>query len=180
MLLVSKVHPQYVGWKTYLWSTMTQLDFKNLLVLHVHKERTDTLQLPACLNEFVSGSENRSSLFGTFWVIFSSMFQCLTCISLRNEIGVWEATRSCLSLSNFQIFFWGSMPPRLWHAKPDRFFLLLPTALCGTPDFTSIQEDMLPLTTTLCSLFDKMFQSQISRSPHIPMASSFRSSVVLV
>ena len=52
--------------KTYLRSTMTQLHFNNLLVLHVHKERTDTLQLTACLNEFVSGSEHRSSLFGTF------------------------------------------------------------------------------------------------------------------
>ena len=116
-LHVWDIHPM----KTYLCSTITQLRFNTLLLLLVHKERTDTLQLTACLNEFVSGSENRSSLFGTFWVIFSSMFHCLTCISLWNEIGVWEATRSCLSLSNFQIFFWGSMPPRLWHAKQDRF-----------------------------------------------------------
>ena len=34
--------------KTYLWSTMTQLRFNNLLVLHVHKERTDSLQLTDC------------------------------------------------------------------------------------------------------------------------------------
>ena len=52
--------------KTYLRSTMTQHCFNNPFVLHVHKERTDTIQLTACLNEFVCGSEHRYSLFGTF------------------------------------------------------------------------------------------------------------------
>ena len=56
--------------KTYLRSTVTQLHFNNLLVLHVHTERTVILQLTASLNEFVSGSKHRSSLFGTFWIIF--------------------------------------------------------------------------------------------------------------
>ena len=47
------------GVKTYLRSTMTQLC---LLVLHVHtEERTDTLQLTACLNDFVSGGKHRPS-----------------------------------------------------------------------------------------------------------------------
>ena len=80
--------------KIYLRSTMTQLHFNNLLVLLVYKERTDTLQLTACLNDFVSGSGHMrislfhirnilSSLFWTFWVIFSCMFQCLTSISLK-------------------------------------------------------------------------------------------------
>ena len=35
---------------------------------------TTSQQLTACLNEFVSGSEHRSSLFGTFWVVFSCTF----------------------------------------------------------------------------------------------------------
>ena len=69
-LLVGKVHLQYEGRKTYLWSTMTQLRFKNLLVLHVHKERTDTLQLTACLNDCVWKQKQifivPYSLFGTF------------------------------------------------------------------------------------------------------------------
>ena len=45
--------------KTYLRSTMTQLRLNNLLVLHIHKEMTDNLDLTACLNDFVSGSEHR-------------------------------------------------------------------------------------------------------------------------
>ena len=35
---------------------------------------TTSQQLTACLNEFVSRSEHRSSLFGTFWVVFSCTF----------------------------------------------------------------------------------------------------------
>ena len=65
--------------KIYLRSTMTQLLFR-LLVLHVHKERTDTLQVTACLNEFVTGSGHRSSLFGTSWVILRV---CFSVISLK-------------------------------------------------------------------------------------------------
>ena len=37
--------------KNYLKSTMSDVRFNILLILHVHKERTDYLQLPACLNE---------------------------------------------------------------------------------------------------------------------------------
>ena len=41
--------------KTYLRSTtMSQIRFNNLLVLHVHKDKTDNLNLVNCLNEFVS------------------------------------------------------------------------------------------------------------------------------
>ena len=52
--------------KTYLISTMSQLRFNNLIVLHIHKEKTDNLDLTACLNEFVSGNEHRLSVFGKF------------------------------------------------------------------------------------------------------------------
>lgn len=52
--------------KTYLRSTMSQVRFNNLLVLHIHKDRTDELHLETCLNEFVSGSEHRTHLFGKF------------------------------------------------------------------------------------------------------------------
>ncbi len=57
---------------------MTQLRFNNLLVLHVHKDRTNSLQLTACLNEFVSGSEHRSSL----WKILSFYFSRIYVVKL--------------------------------------------------------------------------------------------------
>ena len=52
--------------KTYLRSTMSQLRLNNLLVLHAHKDKTDDLSIPSCLNEFVKGSEHRMSVFGDF------------------------------------------------------------------------------------------------------------------
>ena len=50
--------------KTYLRSTMSQMRFNNLLVLHVHKDKTDNLNLVDCLNEFVSLNDHRFSVFG--------------------------------------------------------------------------------------------------------------------
>ena len=52
--------------KTYLRSTMTQSRLNHLMVLHIHRELTDKLNLTAVANDFVSGSEHRSTLFGTF------------------------------------------------------------------------------------------------------------------
>ena len=49
--------------KTYLRSTMSQSRLNNLMVLHVHKQRTDKLNLKACVNEFVSGNEHSSKTF---------------------------------------------------------------------------------------------------------------------
>ena len=49
--------------KTYLRTTIR---LNNLLVLHVHKDRCDSLVLAVCLNQFVSDSEHRLSLFGKF------------------------------------------------------------------------------------------------------------------
>ena len=49
--------------KTYLRSTMTQQRLNNLMVIHVHKDKTANLDLKLCLNDFISGSEHRSSLF---------------------------------------------------------------------------------------------------------------------
>ena len=50
----------------YLCSIMTQARFNHLMILHCHKESTDSLQLDTCLQEFVSGSEHRASVFGKF------------------------------------------------------------------------------------------------------------------
>ena len=52
--------------KTYLITTMGQSRLNHLMILHIHKERTDKLSLESCLNEFVAGSEHRLSLFGHF------------------------------------------------------------------------------------------------------------------
>jgi hypothetical protein len=52
--------------KTYLRSTMSQARLNNLLLLHTHKQRTDALDIPSCLNLFVQGSEHRQQVFGKF------------------------------------------------------------------------------------------------------------------
>ena len=52
--------------KNYLQSTMNQIRVNNIMVLHVHKERTDNLDLIEIAREFVRGSENRLSIFGSF------------------------------------------------------------------------------------------------------------------
>ncbi|KAL5517850.1 hypothetical protein EMCRGX_G003479 [Ephydatia muelleri] len=52
--------------KTYLRTTMCDTRLNNLLVLHVHKDRCDSLVLAVCLNQFVSDSEHRLSLSGKF------------------------------------------------------------------------------------------------------------------
>ena len=52
--------------KTYLRATVTQQRLNHLLVLHTHKERTDELNLPSCLREFVSIREHRADVFGKF------------------------------------------------------------------------------------------------------------------
>ena len=52
--------------KDYLRATMKQERLNNLLVLHVHKECTDSLDLKEVANDFVSGSDHRIRVFGTF------------------------------------------------------------------------------------------------------------------
>ena len=52
--------------KNYLRGTMTQQRLNNLMVLHVHKDITDSLKLQDIANEFVGNSEHRLKIFGTF------------------------------------------------------------------------------------------------------------------
>ena len=52
--------------KSYLQSTMNQERLNSLMILHVHKDQTDTLDLPSIANEFVSKSERRTHVFGKF------------------------------------------------------------------------------------------------------------------
>ena len=52
--------------KTYLRTKMSQKRLNHLLILNVHKERTDTLDLKDTLNSFVKGSQHRAGCFLCF------------------------------------------------------------------------------------------------------------------
>jgi len=45
---------------------MTQSCLNNLLILHCHKDRTDSLSLSECLQEFLDCRDRRSDVFGKF------------------------------------------------------------------------------------------------------------------
>ena len=45
---------------------MTQMRLNNIMILHAHKERTDALSIPSCLNEFVALNDHRLDVFGKF------------------------------------------------------------------------------------------------------------------
>ena len=55
--------------KTFLRSTMTQGRLTHWMILHVHKETTDIMNLETVANEFVSDMEHRVSIFAKFWMI---------------------------------------------------------------------------------------------------------------
>ena len=50
--------------KSYLRSTMSQQRLNHLMLLHVHKDRTNGLDLVDVANDFIFGSEHRKNLFG--------------------------------------------------------------------------------------------------------------------
>ena len=52
--------------KSYLRSTMNQDRLTHLMVLHIHKELTDKLDLISIANDFVAGDTHRLTGFGTF------------------------------------------------------------------------------------------------------------------
>ena len=51
--------------KTYLRATMTQQHLNHLMILHVHKNLTDDLDLVAVANNFIDGSDHRKHYFGS-------------------------------------------------------------------------------------------------------------------
>ena len=51
--------------KMYLRATMSQQRLNHLMLLHVHKSRTDSLSLVDVANNFISGHDHRKNLFGT-------------------------------------------------------------------------------------------------------------------
>ena len=52
--------------KSYLRSTMLQERLNYLMLLHVHKDRTDMLCLKSAVNDFVGDSVHRSNIFGKY------------------------------------------------------------------------------------------------------------------
>ena len=52
--------------KSYLRNTMGQKRLNTLMVLHVHKDLTDKLNLKDVANEFVGAAECRLSMYGKF------------------------------------------------------------------------------------------------------------------
>ena len=52
--------------KTYLRSSMSQMRMNNLMVLHIHKQNLDQVNMVEVANDFVTGSEHRLTLFGRF------------------------------------------------------------------------------------------------------------------
>ena len=50
---------------SFLAKGMTQ-SRNHLLILHCHKDRTDSLSLTKCLQEFVDCRERRTDVFGKF------------------------------------------------------------------------------------------------------------------
>ena len=52
--------------KSYLRSTMKQERLNSLMTIHVHKDKTDKLELRAIGNEFVAANAQRTNIFGTF------------------------------------------------------------------------------------------------------------------
>ena len=53
---------------TYLRATMTEKRLNNCLLLHVHKDVTDSLNITAIAEEFVSTNDERKKYFGSFAV----------------------------------------------------------------------------------------------------------------
>ena len=53
---------------TYLRATMTEERLNNCLMLHVHKDVTDSLSITVIAEEFVSTNEDRKKHFGPFVV----------------------------------------------------------------------------------------------------------------
>ena len=51
--------------KNSLQSTMSQQSLNHLMVLYVHKDYTDRLNLVEAANDFIAGNEHRRQVFGT-------------------------------------------------------------------------------------------------------------------
>ena len=51
---------------TYLRTRMTEERLNNYLLMHIHKNLADTLNIKDIAEEFISGNVERKTYFGTF------------------------------------------------------------------------------------------------------------------
>jgi len=67
--------------KSYLQSTMTQLGLNSTMMLHVHNDLTDELNLIEVANDFVTNKwEQKSKVFGLFQQNeFQNLTICISC-----------------------------------------------------------------------------------------------------
>ena len=86
--------------KNYLRSTMTQQRLNNLMVLHVHKDITDQIELKAVATEFVADSEHRLNIFENLSNLYSHVlvlyFDGTACM-YKNSV-TETMTTNCLRL----------------------------------------------------------------------------------
>ena len=52
--------------KTYFRATTKEKRLNHLMILHVHKDRTDKIDLVDAANQFVEWKDNRVHIFGKF------------------------------------------------------------------------------------------------------------------
>ena len=52
--------------KTFLWLSMLQPRLNHCMILHVHKEKTDEIDLIKVAQEFIAANDRRKTFFGTF------------------------------------------------------------------------------------------------------------------
>jgi len=99
--------------KTYLRSTMRQDRLNYLMILHVHKERTDALDLKEVANEFVG-----LNIDIAYSVNFYFSLLCPSCVywsavlcPLWKDIIASKTYQNPSLRTKIQKFSWGSMPP---------------------------------------------------------------------
>ena len=52
--------------KIYLRSSMKQMRLNNMMVVHIHKNVTDTIDIKSILTKFSTANEERRRMFGSF------------------------------------------------------------------------------------------------------------------
>ena len=70
--------------KTYLRSTTGDARLNHLMKFHVHRDRSDAIDLVAEANQFVGKQENRKQLLGTFTPNDLPRKLLLTCVPLKS------------------------------------------------------------------------------------------------
>ena len=91
--------------KNYLRTTMTSQRLNSVMLLHVHRELADTLDMNILVNDFVTGSSNRKEIFGNTlyrcWLIQCFFYNRdrLTVVSVHFECECC----ACLFICRFKV-----------------------------------------------------------------------------